>query len=78
MLQRLAVTDPELAQIAYGLLPRDVFISVEQRPGQSRSRRVGDPARVIDLDQTNANGAELGPALETIETLRADQAKSIE
>ena len=31
MLQRLAVTDPELAQIAYGLLPRDVFISVEQR-----------------------------------------------
>jgi hypothetical protein len=31
VLQRLAVTDPELAQIAYGLLPRDVFISVEQR-----------------------------------------------
>ena len=35
VLQRLAVTDPgKLAQIAYGLLPRDVFISVEQRtPG---------------------------------------------
>ena len=32
VLQRLAVTDPgKLAQIAYGLLPRDVFISVEQR-----------------------------------------------
>jgi hypothetical protein len=31
VLQRLAVTDPgELALIAYGLLPRDVFISVEQ------------------------------------------------
>ena len=37
VLQRLAVTDPgKLAQIAYGLLPRDVFISVEQRtPGLS-------------------------------------------
>jgi hypothetical protein len=35
VLQRLAVTDPgKLAQIPYGLLPRDVFISVEQRtPG---------------------------------------------
>lgn len=32
VLQRLAVTEPaKLAQIAYGLLPRDVFISVEQR-----------------------------------------------
>jgi hypothetical protein len=32
VLERLAVTDPgKLAQIAYGLLPRDVFISVEQR-----------------------------------------------
>jgi hypothetical protein len=31
-LQRLAVTDPgKLAQIAHGLLPRDVFISVGQR-----------------------------------------------
>jgi len=46
VLQRLAITDPgKLAQIAYGLLPRDVFISVEQRtPGQPRPRRVGDPA----------------------------------
>ena len=34
--ERLAVTDPgKLAQIAYGLLPRDIFISVEQRmPGK--------------------------------------------
>ena len=39
VLQRLAVTDPgKLAQIAYGLLPRDVFI-VEQR-----SQRQLDPA----------------------------------
>ena len=33
---------------------------------------------MIDLIKTNANGAELGPALERIETLRADQAKLIE
>jgi len=35
VLRRLAIEDPgKLAQIAYGLLPRDVFISVEQRtPG---------------------------------------------
>ena len=35
VLQRLAVDDPgKLATIAYGLLPRDVFISVEQKaPG---------------------------------------------
>jgi hypothetical protein len=32
VLRRLAIEDPgKLAQIAYGLLPRDVFISVEQR-----------------------------------------------
>ena len=37
VLRRLAIEDPgKLAQIAYGLLPRDVFISVEQRtPGTS-------------------------------------------
>jgi hypothetical protein len=35
--------------------------------------------RVIDLIKTNANGAELGPVLETIENaLRADQAQLIE
>ena len=34
VLQRLAVTDPgKLAQIAYGLLPRDVFISVSSGHG---------------------------------------------
>jgi hypothetical protein len=35
VLERLAKDDPgKLAQIAYGLLPRDVFISVEQKaPG---------------------------------------------
>lgn len=81
VLQRLAVTEPaKLAQIAYGLLPRDVFISVEQRtPGNLDPDEWTILRRVIDLIQANANGAELGPVLETIENaLRADQAKLIE
>ncbi len=81
VLQRLAVTDPgKLAQIAYGLLPRDVFISVEQRtPGNLDPDEWAILRRVIDLIQANANGAELGPVLETIENaLRADQATMIE
>ena len=81
VLQRLAITDPgKLAQIAYGLLPRDVFISVEQRtPGNLDPDEWAILRRVIDLIQQNAKGAELGPVLETIENaLRADQAKMIE
>src|SRR5258707_3102069 len=72
-------TDPgKLAQIAYGLLPRDVFISVEQRtPGNLDPDEWAILRRVIDLIQQNAKGAELGPVLETIEqALRSDQAKS--
>ncbi len=66
----------KLAQIAYGLLPRDVFISVEQRtPGNLDPDEWAILRRVIDLIKANANGAELGPVLETIENaLRADQA----
>jgi hypothetical protein len=81
VLQRLAVTDPgKLAQIAYGLLPRDVFISVEQRtPGNLDPDEWAILRRVIDLIQVNAKGAELGPVPETIENaLRADHAKMIE
>jgi hypothetical protein len=81
VLARLAVDDPgKLAQIAYGLLPRDVFISVEQRtPGNLDPSEWEILRRVIDLIQANAKGAELGPVLETIENaLRADQAKLIE
>ena len=77
----VAVTDPgKLAQIAYGLLPRDVFISVEQRtPGNLDPDEWAILRRVIDLIQQNAQGAELGPVLETIaNALRADQAKMIE
>ena len=62
------------------LLPRDVFISVEQRtPGNLDAEEWQILRRVIDLIKQNAGGAELGPVLETIENaLRADQAKMIE
>jgi hypothetical protein len=78
--KRLAVTDPGVAQIAYGLLPRDIFISVEQRtPGNLDPDECAIPRWVIDLIQAKAKGAELGPVLATIENaLRADQAKMIE
>ena len=61
-------------------MPRDVFISVEQRtPGNLDPDEWPILSRVIDLIQVNAKGAELGPVLETIEkALRADQAKMIE
>jgi hypothetical protein len=81
VLRRLAIEDPgKLAQIAYGLLPRDVFISVEQRtPGNLDPDEWAILRRVIDLIQQNAAGAELGPVLETIENAsRADQARLIE
>ena len=78
VLRRLAIEDPgKLAQIAYGLLPRDVFISVEQRtPGNLDPDEWAILRRVIDLIQATAKGADLGPVLETIENaLRADQAR---
>ena len=67
VLRRLAIEDPgKLAQIAYGLLPRDVFISVEQRvPGNLDPDEWAILRRVIDLIQVNAKGAELGPVLES-------------
>ena len=77
---QLGTPRAKLAQIAYGLLPRDVFISVEQRaPGNLDPDEWAILRRVMDLIQMNAKGAELGPVLETIENaLRADQAKMIE
>jgi hypothetical protein len=81
VLRRLALEDPgKLAQIAYGLLPRDIFISVEQQtPGNLDPDEWAILRRVIDLIQTNAKGAELGPVLETIENaLRAEHATLID
>jgi hypothetical protein len=75
------VTDlGKLAQIAYGLLPRDIFISVEQRtPGNLDPDEWAILRRVIDLIKANAPGGELGPTLQMIETaLLANQPKMIE
>jgi hypothetical protein len=45
VLQRLAVTDPgKLAQIAYGLLPRDVFISVAADACSEAQTKTRQPA----------------------------------
>ena len=70
----------QVAQIACGLLPRDVLISVEQRtPGNLDPDEWAILRRVIDLIQQNPSGAKLGPVLKTIENaLRADQPKMSE
>ena len=77
-----AANDPgKLAQIAYGLLPRDVFISVEQRPpGNLEPNEWATLRRVLDIIQAYAPaGAEPAAVFETIETaLRAEYAKPIE
>jgi hypothetical protein len=58
LLERLAKDDPgKLATIAYGLLPKDVFISVEQKtPGNLEPEARAAQRRVLDLIQ--AAGAE--------------------
>ena len=82
VLERLALTEPgKLAQIAYGLLPRDVFISVEQRaPGNLEPDEWAALRRVLDIIQACApEGAEPTKVFETIETaLRAEYAQPIE
>ena len=46
-------------------LPRNIFISVEQRtPGYLDPDKWAILRRVIDLIQANAKGAELGPVPE--------------
>jgi hypothetical protein len=80
VLERLALTDPgKLATIAYGLLPRDLFISVQQQaPGGLDAE--SSLRRVVDIIQACApEGAEPAAVFETIETaLRAEYAKPIE
>ena len=59
VLTKLAVSDPgKLATIAYGLLPRDVFISVEQKtPGNLEPEAWATLRRVLDLiESCGANG----------------------
>lgn len=82
VLRRLAKDDPgKLAQIAYGLLPRDVFITVEQRtPGNLDPESWEALRRVLDLIQAYAPaGSDPSKVFETIESaLRAEGAKLIE
>ena len=51
MLERPAATEPDkLAQIAYGLLPRDLFINVQQQaPGNLEPEAWATLRRVLDL-----------------------------
>jgi hypothetical protein len=61
VLEKLAKDDPgKLATIAYGLLPRDMFISVEQKtPGNLEPEAWAALRRVRDLIQ--AAGADGDP-----------------
>jgi hypothetical protein len=82
VLRRLAIEEPgKLATIAYGLLPRDVFVTVEQRaPGNLEPDEWATLRRVLDIIQASVpNGAEPSKVFETIENaLRAEYAKSID
>jgi len=81
VLAGLVTTDPgKLATIAYGLLPRDVFISVEQRtPGNLDPEAWATLRRVLDLIQQCAPaGSDPAKVFETIENaLRAEHATLI-
>jgi Family of unknown function (DUF5681) len=82
VLTRLATEEPgKLAQIAYGLLPRDVFISVEQRaPGNLEPDEWATLRRVLDvIEQCAPAGSDPSKVFETIEqALRAEHATLIE
>jgi hypothetical protein len=84
VLQRLAATDPgKLATIAYGLLPRDLMISVEAKtPGNLEPqewRVLVDLVRLLKASAPEGSQAlpsDIVPAIE--ETVRAHFAKPIE
>ena len=82
VLERLAKDDPaKLAQIAYRLLPRDIFVRVEDRrtPGNLEPEAWAALRRVLDIIQAaNVNG-DPQAIFERIEAaLRADAATLIE
>ena len=80
VLQRLAVTDPgKLAQIAYGLLPRDVFISVEQRtPSNLDPDEWAILRRVINLSSRTPRAPSLGSAGNDRERIAGGSGQDIE
>jgi hypothetical protein len=81
VLERLALTDPaKLATIAYGLLPRDLFISVQQQaPGGLDAESWASLRRVLDLIESCGANGEPQEVFEMIEEdLRARLAKPVE
>ena len=78
MLERLAKDDPaKLAQIAYGLLPRDVFVPVEDQrtPGNLEPEAWAALRRVLDIIQAAKVEGAPQAIFEKIESaLRADTA----
>jgi hypothetical protein len=83
VLERLAISEPgKLATIAYGLLPRDLMISVESRtPGNldpDEWRVLVDLVRLIKAsapEGASALPSDIAPAIE--ETVRAHFAKPV-
>jgi hypothetical protein len=82
VLQRLAKDDPaKLAQIAYGLLPRDIFVRVEDQrtPGGLDADSYAALRRLLDLIESLKIEGEPQAVFERIEAaLRADAATVIE
>ena len=80
VLLKLAVSPGKLATIAYGLLPKDVFISVEQKtPGNLEPEAWSALRRVLDLIQAAGGDGDPRNVFEMIEQdLRARLAVPIE
>ena len=82
VLERLAKDDPaKLATIAYGLLPRDVFVRVEDQrtPGNLEPEAWAALRRVLDIIQAANIEGDPQAIFERIESaLRADTATLIE
>jgi hypothetical protein len=83
VLEKLAVTDPgRLATIAYGLLPRDVFVRVEDQrvPGNLEPEAWAALRRVLDIVErcapSDAQPTEVFEAIE--QSLRAHYARPVQ
>ena len=82
VLERLATDDPgKLAQIAYGLLPRDVFVKVEDQrtPGGLDADSYAALRRLLDvIESCGAIGEPQGVFAMIEEDLRARLAKPLD
>ena len=80
ILMRLASEEPaKLATIAYGLVPKDIFLNVAQSaPGGLEPDEWAQLRRILDIVQATAGDASPGHVFETIEqALRAEFAKPV-